>query len=59
MKSDLNISVISLVYKAEKLIGSLVLRMGDSIKKITDSYEIILVGDSSPDNSWKKFQENC
>ena len=59
MSDELHISVISPVYKAGNLIDSLVSRIDGSIKKITDSYEIILVEDSSPDNSWDKIQENC
>jgi polyisoprenyl-phosphate glycosyltransferase len=46
------ISIVSPVYKAEKIIHELVKRIDDSVSKITDNYEIILVEDSSPDNSW-------
>ncbi len=59
MDFDINISIISPVYKAENLIDELVLRIDSVMKQITANYEIILVEDASPDNSWGKIQENC
>lgn len=54
-----HISVVSLVYKAEDSIDELVKRTIETILKITDDFEIILVEDGSPDNSWMKITENC
>ena len=59
MKDEIEISVISPVYKAETLIDKLVERIAAAVSKLTDSYEIILVEDCGPDNSWKKILENC
>jgi polyisoprenyl-phosphate glycosyltransferase len=53
------ISIISPVYRAEPIIDELVVRIVKSIEPITTNFEIILVDDLSPDNSWKKIEENC
>jgi glycosyltransferase involved in cell wall biosynthesis len=57
--SDIEISIVSPVYRAEALVDKLVERIINSVSKLTDSYEIILIEDCGPDNSWKKIQENC
>jgi len=44
------------VYKAEKIIPLLVERIENSVGKITADYEIILVEDGGPDNSWKVIE---
>lgn len=46
------ISVVSPVYKAEKIIPELVKRIEKAVLKITPDYEIILVEDGGPDASW-------
>lgn len=48
-----HISIVSPVYKAENTIPILIERIENSVKQITDDYEIILVEDSGPDDSWK------
>ena len=53
------ISIVSPVYKAESIISELVLRIKNSVTEITDDYEIILVCDGSPDNSWHAIKEEC
>jgi dolichol-phosphate mannosyltransferase len=55
----MKISVVSPVYKAENIVGSLVSQIAETVVKITPDYEIILVNDCSPDNSWEKILENC
>lgn len=45
-------SIISPVYRAEQIVPELVRRIKASIELITADYEILLVEDSSPDNSW-------
>lgn len=47
------ISIVSPVYKAEKILPNLVNEIIASVKTLTDDYEIILVEDCSPDNSWE------
>jgi glycosyltransferase involved in cell wall biosynthesis len=52
-----HLSIVSPVYRGEKLLEELVNRIHQSASKITDSYEIILVEDFGPDNSWDKILE--
>jgi dolichol-phosphate mannosyltransferase len=47
-----HISIVSPVYKSDKIIAELISRIDNSISKITTNYEIILVEDGCPDNSW-------
>ena len=49
------ISVVSPVYKAENIIEELVVRIETELSKITNNYEIILIEDFSPDNSWENI----
>lgn len=55
----MELSVISPVYKGEKMLDELVSRIEASVETFTDSYEIILVNDCSPDNSWAKIKDIC
>jgi glycosyltransferase involved in cell wall biosynthesis len=55
----IHISVVSPVYRAELIVDELVKRLAIELSKITDNYEIILVEDCGPDNSWAKIVENC
>lgn len=52
-------SIVSPVYKAEKIVSELVKRIVDSVEAITDDFEIVLVCDGSPDNSWLSIKEEC
>ncbi|SFT41006.1 dolichol-phosphate mannosyltransferase [Algoriphagus locisalis] len=51
------LSIISPIYKAEAVLQELVDRIHQAVKGITDSYEIILIDDGSPDNSWEILEE--
>lgn len=53
------LSIISPVYRAEKIVDLLVERIKEEVSKITDNFEIILVEDGSPDNSWEAIERNC
>lgn len=53
----MHISVVSPVYKAPKILPELIKRLKDSLEQITDSYEIILVDDGCPWNSWEVIEE--
>ena len=53
------LSIVSPVYLAEDIVDELVKRLVDSLSEITDNFEIILVEDSSPDNSWGSIERNC
>ncbi|MDB5283631.1 MAG: hypothetical protein JWO06_2706 [Bacteroidota bacterium] len=59
MSSNPHISIVSPVYLAEKIVDELVKRIAESVSKITPDFEIILVEDGSPDNSWAKIEESC
>jgi glycosyltransferase involved in cell wall biosynthesis len=50
------ISIVSPVYKAEKIIPLLVERIENAVSKITSDYEIILVEDGGPDDSWSVIE---
>lgn len=53
------LSVVSPVYGAASLIDDLVNRILDSIAQLSVDYEIILVNDASPDNSWDIILHHC
>ncbi len=53
------LSIVSPVYRAEKIIPELVSRISNSVSKITDNFEIILVEDCGPDNSWSAIEIEC
>lgn len=54
----MEISVVSPVYKAETIIDELVERLVKEVSKISSDFEIILVEDCGPDNSWEKIVSN-
>lgn len=54
-----HISIVSPVYRGEKMVAELVRRNVESVSTITDDYEIILVNDASPDNSWEEIVKQC
>jgi glycosyltransferase involved in cell wall biosynthesis len=47
-----NISVVIPVYGGSQTLPFLVERLGKALPEIADSYEVLLVNDGSPDNSW-------
>ncbi|MBF0574949.1 glycosyltransferase family 2 protein [Dysgonomonas sp. GY617] len=53
----MKISIVSPVYRAEKILPILVSRIEKSVSSITSDYEIILVEDCGPDNSWGVIEE--
>lgn len=59
MNNNIKISIVSPVYRAEKMVHMLVERIVNSVTTITDDYEIILVNDASPDDSWKVIEHEC
>lgn len=59
-KSDqILLSVVSPVYRGANVIDELVERVIKSVEKITNNYEIILVEDDGPDDSWQKITQIC
>lgn len=59
MKEKPFISIVSPVYRGEKMVAELVRRNVESVGTITDNYEIILVNDASPDESWNEMVKQC
>lgn len=59
MNNSPHISIVSPVYRGEKMVEELVRRNVDGVSSITDDYEIILVNDASPDNSWEEIVKQC
>lgn len=53
----MHISVVSPVYKAPTILPELVDRLKAALSQITDSFEIILVDDGCPLNSWEVISE--
>lgn len=51
----MKLSIVSPVYKGEKMVDELVSRIISSVQKITPDFEIILVEDCGPDNAWEKI----
>lgn len=59
MNEDVKISVVSPVYRAAPIIDKLVERISEEVSLLTSNFEIILVEDRSPDDSWHEIQKNC
>lgn len=53
------ISIVSPVYKAETIISELARRIVESISSVTSNFELILVCDGSPDDSWQEIIKAC
>lgn len=53
------ISVVSPEYKGAKMISELVRRNIEALSQITDDFEIILVNDASPDDTWEVICSEC
>ncbi len=51
------ISIVSPVYKAEKMLEKLVYEIQKSMQILQVPYEIVLVDDRSPDNSWQVMKQ--
>ena len=58
MNSETKIAVVIPVYRSENIVDELCNRLVTNLSVITDAFEIILIDDSSPDNSWDKIKEN-
>jgi len=53
----MNISVVIPVYNGQHTIGELVERLGKVLPAVCDSFEILLVCDGSPDESWQVIED--
>lgn len=59
MESNVLLSIISPVYRAEEIVEELVKRIINEVSIITPFFEIVLVEDGSPDRSWDKVLLEC
>ena len=55
----MKLSIVSPIYRGEKMLDELVSRIHQAIRPLTNDYDIVLVNDCSPDNSWEKIKEIC
>ena len=54
--SRMNCSVVIPVYRSEQTLDPLIERLGQVLPKLADSFEVVLVNDGSPDNSWAAIE---
>ena len=54
--SDIHISVVTPVYGCSQTLEVLYTRLHNTLTSITDSFEIIMVNDASPDNAWESIK---
>ncbi len=57
MKETPEISIVSPVYRAEQIIDKLVVELKRVLQKESLTFEIILVDDRSPDDSWRVMKQ--
>ena len=57
LKDPIEISVVSPIYGAETILPELVRRLDETLRPLNVAYEIILVDDRSPDDSWRVLKE--
>lgn len=55
----MDISVVVPVYGCRSALGELHRRLTQALSQITEQYEIILVNDACPQNSWEEIQKIC
>jgi glycosyltransferase involved in cell wall biosynthesis len=53
----MNISVVIPVYRSEQTLGVLIERLSQVLPTFADSYEVLLVNDGSPDNTWETIEK--
>ncbi|HOU68324.1 MAG: glycosyltransferase family 2 protein [Paludibacteraceae bacterium] len=54
-----HISIVSPEYRGENMVHELVERIVKAVSSFTEDYEIILVNDASPDNTWAAIVAEC
>ena len=55
-KKTIDISIVSPIYRAEKILPELLRQITDAMRSCELTYEIVLVNDASPDGSWFVMQ---
>lgn len=59
MRTTPSISIVSPVYYGENVVKKLVHHIEKYVSLITDNFDIILVEDNSPDQSWSAIEDIC
>jgi glycosyltransferase involved in cell wall biosynthesis len=59
MNAEPLLSIVSPVYRAERIVAELVRRIRIAVEPLTDDFEIVLVEDGSPDCSWDAVVAEC
>ena len=54
-----HLSIVSPEYKGASMVAELVSRIRAAVTPITEDFEIILVNDCSPDDTWERIKEQC
>ena len=54
--SRMNCSVVVPVYRSEQTLDPLITRLAKTLPGIAESYEVVLVNDGSPDDSWAAIE---
>lgn len=57
--SKKKLSVVCTIYRGGLIVDQLVEQLIGTLTPLPYEFEIVLVDDFSPDNSWKKINENC
>ena len=55
----MDISVVIPMYGCRKAIPELYSRLSETLKTLTNEYEIIMVNDACPQNSWEEIEKLC
>lgn len=55
--TEIKLSIVIPVYNSEEIIFKLHERLIDTLSRMTNDFELILVNDGSTDNSWEKLKE--
>jgi len=55
----MHISIVSAEYKGASMIDELVARIQAAVSPITQDFEILLVNDASPDDTWSRIRQVC
>lgn len=56
---SVELSIVSPEYHGGRMVSELVHRIKENVSSITEDFEIILVNDASPDNTWDEIRNAC
>ena len=59
MKNNILLSIVIPEYNGVRMVRELVARIKKSVTTITENFEIILVNDASPDDTWNEIRKVC